>query len=261
MTHGTLITRSPRTLRTLSPRHPHQEGSNKRRPQTLRTLAPTSKGSTPCKTTRRVQEATMRVHEETTRVHEETTRVLEETTRVLEETTRVHEETTRVHEETTRVHEETTRVLEETTRVHEETTRVLEETTRVHEETRRVHEAATRVHEATSRVLETTTRGPKTTQWTQNRQQQDKDDNFRPASLDLLRFYCNKLSWVGLGHLARGVKLPPARGLGSRAICLTRTHRPRIANNETTNRTKTINFVLPLWIFFCFYFNKKSVED
>ena len=110
-----------------------------------------------------------------------------------------------------------------------------------------------------------TTRGPKTTQWTQNRQQrddqQDEDDNFRPASLDLLLFYCNKLSWVGLGHLARGVKLPPARGLGSRAIRLRRTHHPRIANNETTNRTKTINFVLPLWIFFCFYFNKKSVED
>ena len=287
MTHGTLITRGPRTLRTLSPRHPHQEGSNKRRPQTLRTLVSTSKGSTPCKTTRRVQEATTRVHEETTRVHEETTRVLEETTRVHEETTRVHEETTRVLEETTRVHEETTRVLEktmrvheETTRVHEETTRVLEETTRVyeettrvpeettrvpeattrvpeattsvhqattrvHEETRRVHEATTGVHEATSRVLEMTTRGPKTTQWTQNRQQRDdqQDDNFRPASLDLLLFYCNKLSWVGLGHLARGVKLPPARGLGSRAIHLTRTHRPRIANNKTTNRTKTINFV------------------
>ena len=254
MTHGTLITRSPRTLRTLSPRHPHQEGSNKRRPQTLRTLAPTSKGSTPCKTTRRVQEAT-------TRVHEETTRVLEETTRVHEETTSVHEETTRVLEETTRVHEETTRVHEETTRVHEETTRVHEETTRVHEATTRVHEATTRVHEATSRVLETTTMGPKTTQWTQNRQQQDEDDNFRPASLDLLLFYGNKLSWVGLGHLARGVKLPPARGLGSRAIRLTRTHRPRIANNETTNGTKTINFVLPLWIFFGFYFNKKSVED
>ena len=73
--------------------------------------------------------------------------------------------------------------------------------------------------------------------------------------LPLWIFFCfifNKLSWVGLGHLARGVKLPPARGLGSRAIHLTRTHRPRIANNETTNRTKTINFVLPLWIFFCF---------
>ena len=51
-------------------------------------------------------------------------------------------------------------------------------------------------------------------------------------------------------HLARGVKLPPARGVCSLAIRLTRTHRPRIANNGTTNRTKTIIFVLPRWIFF-----------
>ena len=159
-------------------------------------------------------------------------------------------------QETTRVHEATTRVHEATTRVHEATTRVHEATSRVPEPARRVHETTSRVPETTSRVHETTTRGPNMTQWTQNRQQrddqQDEDDNFRPASLDLLLFYFNKLSWVGLGHLARGVKLPPARGLGSRAIRLTRTHRPRIANNETTNRTKTINFVLPLWIFFCF---------
>ena len=55
-------------------------------------------------------------------------------------------------------------------------------------------------------------------------------------------------------HLARGVKLPPppppARGVGSLAIRLTRTHRPKIANNGTTNRMKTIIFVLPRWIFF-----------
>ena len=59
-----------------------------------------------------------------------------------------------------------------------------------------------------------------------------------------------RLSVPRTTHLARGVKLPPARGVGSRAIRLTRTHRPRIAKNGTTNRTKTINFVLPRWIFF-----------
>ena len=37
-----------------------------------------------------------------------------------------------------------------------------------------------------------------------------------------------------------------------------RPNGPRIANNRTTNRTKTITFVLPLWIFFCFIFNKLS---
>ena len=228
-----------RTLRTLSPRHPYQEGSNRRRPKTLRTLAPTRKGSTPCKMTRRVQEATTRVHEETTRVHEETTRVHEATTRVHKATTRVLEETTRVHEETTRVHEATTRVHKATTRVHEETTRVHEATTRVHEATSRVpepargaHETTSRVPEATSRVLETTTRGPKTTQWTQNHQQQDEDDNFRPASLDLL-FYYNKLSWVGLGHLARGVGggVKPARA----------RKRPRLSGNSSGEDSSSQN--------------------
>ena len=51
-------------------------------------------------------------------------------------------------------------------------------------------------------------------------------------------------------HFARGVLLPPSRGVGSLAIRLTRTHRSRIANNGTTNRTKRIIFVLPRWIFF-----------
>ena len=31
-----------------SPRHPYQEGSNRRRPRTLRTLSPARKGSRPC---------------------------------------------------------------------------------------------------------------------------------------------------------------------------------------------------------------------
>ena len=38
----------PSTLRTLSHRHPHHEGSNKRRPKTLRTLSPTTEGSPTC---------------------------------------------------------------------------------------------------------------------------------------------------------------------------------------------------------------------
>ena len=59
-----------------------------------------------------------------------------------------------------------------------------------------------------------------------------------------------RLSVPRTTHLARGVILPPARGVGSLAIRLTRTHRPRIANNGTTNRTKRIIFVLPRWIFF-----------
>ena len=59
-----------------------------------------------------------------------------------------------------------------------------------------------------------------------------------------------RLSVPRTTHFARGVILPTARGVGSLPIRLTRTHRPRIANNGTTNRTKTIIFVLPRWIFF-----------
>ena len=39
--------RRPKTLRTRSPRHPHHEGSNRRRPKTLRTLSPAMEGSKP----------------------------------------------------------------------------------------------------------------------------------------------------------------------------------------------------------------------
>ena len=58
-----------------------------------------------------------------------------------------------------------------------------------------------------------------------------------------------RLSVPRTTHLARGVILPPARGVGTLAICLTRTQRPRIASNGTTNRTKRIIFVLPHWTF------------
>ena len=54
----------------------------------------------------------------------------------------------------------------------------------------------------------------------------------------------NRLSVPRTTHLARGVILPPARGVGTLAIRRTRTQRPRIASNETTNRTKKIIFVL-----------------
>ena len=67
----------------------------------------------------------------------------------------------------------------------------------------------------------------------QNRQQRDEDDNFRPASLDLLLFYCNKLSWVGLGHLARGgrgVKLPPHP-----------RKRPRLSGNSSDEDSSSQN--------------------
>ena len=39
--------RRPKTLRTRSPRHPHHEGANRRRPKTLRTLSPAMEGSKP----------------------------------------------------------------------------------------------------------------------------------------------------------------------------------------------------------------------
>ena len=58
-----------------------------------------------------------------------------------------------------------------------------------------------------------------------------------------------RLSVPRTTHLTRGVILPPARGVGSLAIRLTRTHRPRIANNGMINRTKRIIFVLPHWTF------------
>ena len=60
-----------------------------------------------------------------------------------------------------------------------------------------------------------------------------------------------RLSVPRTTHLARGVIPLPARDVGSLAIPLkTRTHRLRIANNGTINRTKRIIFVLPRWIFF-----------
>ena len=59
-----------------------------------------------------------------------------------------------------------------------------------------------------------------------------------------------RLSVPRTTHLARGVIPLPARDVGSLAIRLkTRTHRLRIANNGTINRTKRIIFVLPRWIF------------
>ena len=59
-----------------------------------------------------------------------------------------------------------------------------------------------------------------------------------------------RLSVPRTTHLARGVIPLPARDVGSLAIPLkTRTHRLRIANNGTINRTKRIIFVLPRWIF------------
>ena len=58
-----------------------------------------------------------------------------------------------------------------------------------------------------------------------------------------------RLSVPRTTHLARGVILPPARGVGTLAIRLTRTQRPRIASNGMTNRTKRIIFVFPHWTF------------
>ena len=88
-------------------------------------------------------------------------------------------------------------------------------------------------------------------QWVLEDDQQDVAQGSALLSLgrlgdDLL----TRLSVPRTIHLARGVKLPPARGVGSLAIRLTRTHRPRIANNGTTNNTKTIIFTLPRSIFF-----------
>ena len=60
-----------------------------------------------------------------------------------------------------------------------------------------------------------------------------------------------RLSVPRTTHLAMGVITLPTRNVGSLAIRLkTRTHRLRIANNGTINRTKRIIFVLPRWIFF-----------
>ena len=60
-----------------------------------------------------------------------------------------------------------------------------------------------------------------------------------------------RLSVPRTTYLARGVITLPARDVGSLAIPLkTRTHRLRIANNGTINRTMRIIFVLPRWIFF-----------
>ena len=159
------------------------------------------------------------------------------------------------------------------TRVHEAPTRVHEAPTRVHEAPTRVHEATTRVPEPDRRVHETTTRGPRTTRRTPDMTQRTPDrsestptgpgrPDFGPSVPGPSRrrtFGSPRRSSDRSSH--QGSKSPPARGVGTLAIRRTRTQRPRIANNETTNRTKTINFVLPLWIFFCFYFNKKSVED
>ena len=39
--------RRPKALRTRSPQHPHNEGSNRRRPKTLSTISPTMKGPKP----------------------------------------------------------------------------------------------------------------------------------------------------------------------------------------------------------------------
>ena len=59
-----------------------------------------------------------------------------------------------------------------------------------------------------------------------------------------------RLNVPRITHLARGVIPLSARDVGSLAIPLkTRTHRLRIANNGTINRTKRIIFVLPRWIF------------
>ena len=58
-----------------------------------------------------------------------------------------------------------------------------------------------------------------------------------------------RLSVPRTTHLARGVILPLAKGVGTLEIHLTRTHRPRIASNGTINRTKRIILVLPPWTF------------
>ena len=238
-------------------------------------------------TARRVQEATTRVHESTTRVHEDTTRVHEDTTRVHEAPTRVHEANVRVHEAPTRVHEAPTRVHEAPTRVHEAPTRVHEATTsvheaptrvheaptRVHEATTRVHEAPTRVHEATTRVHEATTRvpepdrrvhetttgGPRTTRRTPDMTQRSPDRSestpMGPGHPDFGPTVPGPSRRRSFGSPRRssdrssrqGSQSPPARGVGTLAIHRTRTQCPRIASNETTNRTKKIIFVLLHW--------------
>ena len=127
----------------------------------------------------------------------------------------------------------------------------------------------------TQRSPETTQKGPETTQTgpetTQTRPQTTKRGPDRPESTPVgpggrptgrrpgfgpavpgpSRRRSFDSPQRSLNHSScQGGQTPPARGVGSLAIRLTRTHRPRIANNGTTNRTKTINFVLPRWIFF-----------
>ena len=98
----------------------------------------------------------------------------------------------------------------------------------------------------TQRGPETTRRGPDRPESTPVGPGRPDFDPAVPARLGdgLL----TRLSVPRTTHLARGVILPP-RKRRTLAIHLTRTHRPRIASNETINRTKRIIFVLPPWTF------------
>ena len=198
-------------------------------------------------------EATLRVPETARRVQEATTRVHEDTTRVHEAPTRVHEATARVHEAPTRVHEATTRVHEAPTRVHEATTRVHEAPTRVHEATTRVPEPDRRVHETTTRGPRTTRRTPEMTQRTPDRSESTPMGPGRPDFGPTVPGHSRRRSFGSPRRSSnrssrQGSQPPPlARGVGTLAIRRMRTQCPRIASNETTNRTKKIIFVLLHW--------------